>query len=193
MYRLRQDRLRHVEIDGGCIHGGRRSAAPDSTRGGAGEGALGPARGFLEEGEAPEEGARREVREELGVELGALDLLLVDLNDGGEQPVVDIMYKCSEIHGAPRPLEVMDIGWFSPDSFPEDLAFDATRRLLPRARAGASRRSPRRKPPAPMPPAAATRPGSAVAAASPRVLVTTLASALADFVDHTQAAAARGP
>lgn len=86
--------------------------------------------GFLEEGEAPEDGARREVYEELGVELGALDLFLVDLNDGGESPVVDILYRCSEMRGDPKPLEVMDIGWFSPDAMPEDLAFEATHRLL---------------------------------------------------------------
>ena len=85
--------------------------------------------GFLEEGEKPENGARREVYEELGVELGALDLF-VDLNDSGETPVVDILYRCSEVRGTPKPLEVMDLGWFSPDAIPEDLAFDATHRLL---------------------------------------------------------------
>lgn len=86
--------------------------------------------GFLEEGESPMDGARREVREELGIELGELDLMLVDLNDAGETPVVDVMYRCTEVHGAPKPLEVLEIGWFGAQNLPEDLAFEATRRLL---------------------------------------------------------------
>lgn len=86
--------------------------------------------GFLEEGETPEQGARREIYEEIGVELGALDLFLVDLNEGGEVPVVDILYRCSDMRGTPKSLEVMEIGWFSADALPQDLAFEATHRLL---------------------------------------------------------------
>lgn len=90
--------------------------------------------GFLEEGEAPEAGARREIKEELGIDLGALDLFLIDLNDGGESPVVDILFRCTEFEGIPKALEVEQIGWFGGDEMPKDLAFAATERLLSRWR-----------------------------------------------------------
>lgn len=89
--------------------------------------------GFLDEGEDPVEGARREIREELGVELGELRLSLVDVNRLPDAAVLDVLYECSDIHGDPEPSsDALALGWFAPDAMPPDdaLAFPSTRRLL---------------------------------------------------------------
>jgi ADP-ribose pyrophosphatase YjhB (NUDIX family) len=98
--------------------------------------------GFLEPGEQPEDAARREIREELGIELGPLRLLLADLNplaDG--TTVLDLIFEAASFTGTPRPADdVTEVAWFDVTAPPEDLAFDTTRRILERARAIGSKR-----------------------------------------------------
>lgn len=92
--------------------------------------------GFLEPGEDPEQAARREIREELGIEVGALRLLLADINplaDGST--VLDLIFEASHFTGEPRASDdAAEVGWFAADALPTDLAFDTTRRILERTR-----------------------------------------------------------
>lgn len=87
--------------------------------------------GFLEPGETPPVAARREIREELGVELGSLDLLLTDINPLPACTVLDIIYTAPWASGVPRAgSDAAAWAWFHRDALPEDLAFDTTRRIL---------------------------------------------------------------
>lgn len=92
--------------------------------------------GFLQEGEPPEDGARRELREELGIEVGPLRLLFADVNpleDG--TTVLDLLYSASCFMGDPQPADdASELGWFDLAGLPGDLAFDTTRRILDRVR-----------------------------------------------------------
>ena len=89
--------------------------------------------GFLDEGEDPEDGARREIREELGLELGALRLATVGVNRLPDAAVLDVIYACDEVRGEPVASDdALAFGWFAADALPppEELAFEATARLL---------------------------------------------------------------
>ncbi|MCZ6833928.1 MAG: NUDIX hydrolase [Acidobacteria bacterium] len=91
--------------------------------------------GFLEPGETPAAAARREIREELGVELGPLDLLLTDINPLPAFTVLDLIYTAPIAFGVPRAgSDAAAWGWFHRDALPEDLAFATTRRILERWR-----------------------------------------------------------
>ncbi len=95
--------------------------------------------GFLDEGEDPEVGARREIREELGVELGALRLAAVGVNVLRDAAVLDVIYACDELLGEPvASSDAQALGWFTADALPppQDLAFEATARLLDHWRRG---------------------------------------------------------
>ncbi len=101
--------------------------------------------GFLEENEAPKDGAVREIREELGLDLQAGDLKLVatSLNVQPGGTVLDILFEADEaaLHGQePRPgSDAASCRWFPVDDLPDDLAFEATRSALERWRASRSR------------------------------------------------------
>lgn len=89
--------------------------------------------GFLEEGEDPESGARREIREELSLELGELRLVLVDVNTEGDGAVLDVLFEASARRDEPRPAsDVLEARWWAVDDLPADLAFESTRRILDR-------------------------------------------------------------
>jgi len=92
--------------------------------------------GFLEPGETPAVAARREIREELGVELGPLDLLLTDINPLPAFTVLDLIYTAPIASGVLRAgSDATAWDWFHRDALPEDLAFATTRRILARWRA----------------------------------------------------------
>lgn len=91
--------------------------------------------GFLEAGEDPREGVRREVREELGVELGDLELLGVyaDLYAGTGVPTLNVYYRGRIRSGRPRAAsDVSEWRWFSPQELPspEETAFQNVRDAL---------------------------------------------------------------
>jgi len=94
--------------------------------------------GFLEEGEIPEDGACREIREELGLDLepSALRLTGVSINRRRDFAVLDVLYE------APMPDQELRAGsdaesyaWFPIDDLPDDIAFEASRQALERWRA----------------------------------------------------------
>jgi 8-oxo-dGTP diphosphatase len=74
--------------------------------------------GKVEPGESLEESLRREIHEELGIELvaGTLKPLSFAANPG--QPYVILLYTCAEWLGFPVCLDGEAIGWFTPEEVP---------------------------------------------------------------------------
>lgn len=86
--------------------------------------------GGLGRGEAPEACARREMREELGCDLEAVELVA-----HFEEQVYGAAHRAfvftARFVGEPRPdgREIVEIGWFPRDALPHDLVGLARRRL----------------------------------------------------------------
>lgn len=82
--------------------------------------------GFLEPGEHPEEGARREVREETGLEVeltGCLGLY-VDTYGESSEPTLNVYYTGRPIGGTLKPAsDAIALEWFGSEQIPERLAF----------------------------------------------------------------------
>jgi 8-oxo-dGTP diphosphatase len=87
--------------------------------------------GFLSKGENPEEGLRREMREEIGVELTDVNLLFA--RGLGKLRQIEIYYRAKVI-GIPQPrsFEIKRAQWFALDELPPELSKDQ-RRLIERA------------------------------------------------------------
>jgi 8-oxo-dGTP diphosphatase len=88
--------------------------------------------GFCELGEHPVETVVREAREEVGLEVTVGDYLgtwvdvYADDTDDPDAEVINVAYYTATLVSdrAPRldPAEVSEIGWFSPDELPDQLA-----------------------------------------------------------------------
>jgi ADP-ribose pyrophosphatase YjhB (NUDIX family) len=87
--------------------------------------------GFLNRGEQPEAGLRRELREEVGLELDSVELLFT--RSLYRQRQIEIYFRAKAI-GTPRPrgLEIKRAQWFPLDALPEELPKDQ-RQLIQRA------------------------------------------------------------
>jgi ADP-ribose pyrophosphatase YjhB (NUDIX family) len=89
--------------------------------------------GGLRRGEAPAEGLRRELREEVGLELtGAPRLLQVYLHHYNGMIDYPILYEVTAFSGnahAADPMEITEIGWFFPDELPKDISPKTRRRI----------------------------------------------------------------
>ena len=96
---------------------GRVLLLKHNFRGGNGWGIPG---GFLAIDEQPEDGLRRELREEIGLEIKSVRLALVRSVKNARQ--VQIVYHCHP-EGEPRlmSIEVERYAWFQPDALPEYL------------------------------------------------------------------------
>lgn len=83
--------------------------------------------GFLEPGEHPEDGARRELLEETGLEVELIGLLGFYMDQYGDDPherTLNIFYRCRAVGGQAQAADdVSELGWFAPDDLPEPLAF----------------------------------------------------------------------
>lgn len=87
--------------------------------------------GFIEEGEQPEEALRRELREEIGLEVEQLKLVTTRAFKKPKQ--VEIVFMARAV-GNPDQLnfEIQKAAWFAPGEFPEELPPDQSE-LIKRA------------------------------------------------------------
>jgi len=86
--------------------------------------------GFLEEGEAPLDGLRREFREETGLEVEPLAWVgaFVDPYDGNY--VLGLTW-IVEAEGEPSAADdVEELAWFRPDELPQEMAFASQNEVL---------------------------------------------------------------
>jgi 8-oxo-dGTP diphosphatase len=79
--------------------------------------------GFMNKGEQPEDAFRREVKEEIGLELEKIELVFVRaLKKTGQ---VEIYFRASPRGTSePRSIEIKSAVWFKPDELPEGLSRD---------------------------------------------------------------------
>src|SRR6267143_3588519 len=87
--------------------------------------------GFLNRGEQPEAGLRRELREEVGLELDSVELLFTRSLHRPRQ--IEIYFRAKAI-GTPHPrsFEIKRAEWFPLDALPRELPIDQ-RQLIQRA------------------------------------------------------------
>lgn len=91
--------------------------------------------GFLNDGEHPEMGLRREMKEELGVEVKIKKFLgfFMDryMDDTDCYNTMCIHYLVSIKKGEPKPLEeVSELKWFPLNALPKNVAFKSNRKAL---------------------------------------------------------------
>jgi 8-oxo-dGTP diphosphatase len=72
--------------------------------------------GKVDPGELPEGALVRELREELGIEVAAADLVPACFASAplGERHMVLLLYLCRRWHGEPRPLDAAALRWEKP-------------------------------------------------------------------------------
>ncbi|HEY6188326.1 MAG TPA: NUDIX domain-containing protein [Pyrinomonadaceae bacterium] len=111
-----------------CDEGGRVLLLEHVFRAGNGWGIPG---GFIERGEQPEQAVRRELREEIGLELEEAELAFVRTLPRPAQ--VEVIFRCRPrgTMGS-RSMEIKHAQWFALDQLPEGLTGDQ-RRLIKRA------------------------------------------------------------
>jgi 8-oxo-dGTP diphosphatase len=89
--------------------------------------------GFLEQGEQPEQALRRELREEIGLEVN--DVKIFTARSFKRPRQVEILFSCrANAPVEPRTIEVEHAEWFSPQELPAGLPRDQ-RLLIERATA----------------------------------------------------------
>ncbi len=82
--------------------------------------------GFLEAGEDPTDGARREAQEETGLTVAVGDLLAIlpDRYDAYSDWTLNIYYIARVLQGSPHPNDDVDaLEWFDADALPDTIAF----------------------------------------------------------------------
>jgi 8-oxo-dGTP diphosphatase len=116
--------------DGGRVLLARRAVEPERGR-------WDVPGGFLEEGEHPLEGLRRELREEAGLEIEPLELLGIWTGRYGDAPdavaTLNVYWRARVVAGEPSAADdVAELRWFAPHELPppEQLAFVHTPDVL---------------------------------------------------------------
>jgi 8-oxo-dGTP diphosphatase len=87
--------------------------------------------GFLDEGEHPLDGLRRELREETGMEVEPLEFVGVWIDhyggDSSAEATLNLYWTARVVAGEPEPADdVSELQWFGPDELPgpDELAFE---------------------------------------------------------------------
>jgi 8-oxo-dGTP diphosphatase len=91
--------------------------------------------GFLEANEHPAAGAARELREETGLDITLTGLFGIYMDRYGHPDdcvsTLNIVYLATAPVGEPCPADdAVEIGWFTPDDVPEELAFPHQRAVM---------------------------------------------------------------
>jgi 8-oxo-dGTP diphosphatase len=87
--------------------------------------------GYVDYGEDPREAAKREVREETGLDIEIARLIDVEGNPGTFGASIVIVYAASVVNGAARPQDDVDaVLWLSASDPVPELAFDSTRAMV---------------------------------------------------------------
>ena len=103
-----------IEQDGRILLG-RRAFDP-------GAGCWGLPGGFLEEGEAPDVGLRREVREETGLDVEPGELFGIWMQPHGDRTVLCLLWSARLLGGVEQAADdVLELGWFGPEELPADI------------------------------------------------------------------------
>ena len=69
--------------------------------------------GKIEKGESPEAALRRELSEELGIEVKVGRIYHAVMHSYPEKDVLLLFYRCRLISGEPRPIEEADVRWIT--------------------------------------------------------------------------------
>lgn len=88
--------------------------------------------GFLEPGEHPEAGLRREVFEETGLKIEVLDMIgfFMDIYDS-TYPTLNICYTGKAISGRLKPgSDIEELRWFEIEKLPKNIAFKNGEKML---------------------------------------------------------------
>lgn len=87
--------------------------------------------GFLEPGEHPEAGLRREIGEETGLEIEIVRLLGIYMDRYGEYTTLNLHYLCRVTGGHLAAADdASEASWFAPAQLPQNLSFDNVRAVL---------------------------------------------------------------
>jgi ADP-ribose pyrophosphatase YjhB (NUDIX family) len=92
--------------------------------------------GFMEAGEQPLEALRRELREEIGVELEAAEIVYVQTLRRPQ--LLEIHFRCrvrDSTTASPQSMEINSVGWFDTNELPPELSQEQ-RRIIRDALAG---------------------------------------------------------
>lgn len=74
--------------------------------------------GKVEKGESPEQALRREIREELCIEIGALQALASSTFDYGQGPLLFLPFVCQWSSGSLQLQEHQALRWLAPNQLP---------------------------------------------------------------------------
>jgi NAD+ diphosphatase len=75
--------------------------------------------GFMEVGEAPEDTVRREVMEEVGIQVGRVEYISSQSWPFPSQLMIGFIAEYESGSIVPEPSEIADAQWFSPDALPK--------------------------------------------------------------------------